>query len=350
MQRLGDVPVARGATVGPLRRWRRPAMPRTTSFLFGRAASPATRCWARAACSSRPTSPPTWRGSSAAGADLACCARATGRRRRSGGEARRVPRPSARPRAAAGRRARRGLRTDDDLLDAAWTDAPPALRPFAAVTLGAPGEARSASATRRCAMAIAAASGVVRPCRRVEIGPHRVADAPDPPLRAVRLVATGSSSTEMLMMPPALATKSGAQRMPRWASTATASSASWLFAAPAITGTAAPARTRGQDAAERTRGEDVPSAVIAAAGSPDRAGSAASSRRPRSMSATTSPRRPQRASGRGAADVAEAADARPPAGERWSPKPLDRDAIAASTPSAVHGLGSPEPPSRSAGR
>ncbi len=49
----------------------------------------------------------------------------------------------------------RGLRTEDELLDAAWPDAPPALRPFAAISLRAhleklgapppPGAARSPS-------------------------------------------------------------------------------------------------------------------------------------------------------------------------------------------------------------
>ena len=63
----------------------------------------------------------------------------------------------------------------------------------------------------------------------------------------------------MLMMPPALATKSGAHRIPRAASrSARLSSASWLLAAPAIT-----AQRSARDglvvehAAERARGEHV---------------------------------------------------------------------------------------------
>ena len=70
---------------------------------------------------------------------------------------------------------------------------------------------------------------------------------------------SGSSSTAMLMMPPALATKSGAQRMPRACrSAASSSEASWLFAAPAT----ARQRSAGhgvvvEHAAERARRDDV---------------------------------------------------------------------------------------------
>ena len=52
-------------------------------------------------------------------------------------QARRLPRPPARPRAAAAGGARAGLRGEDELLDAAWADAPAELRPFAAISLRA---------------------------------------------------------------------------------------------------------------------------------------------------------------------------------------------------------------------
>ena len=87
------------------------------------------------------------------------------------------------------------------------------------------------------AISIAAASGVApvasacsKIARAVSAMPRTRSSA------RPRRSPSGSSSTEMLMMPPALATKSGAQRIPRSASrTATASAASWLLAAPAIT-------------------------------------------------------------------------------------------------------------------
>ena len=63
-------------------------------------------------------------------------------------------------------RSRTGYASEDELLDAVWADAPPALRPAAAVTLGAHRaklrvRGSLASARRRYASVIAAASGVV---------------------------------------------------------------------------------------------------------------------------------------------------------------------------------------------
>ena len=56
---------------------------------------------------------------------------------RPGRQARRVPGPPARPRAPAVDALARGLRTEDELLDDVWDDAPPALRLAAGVTLRA---------------------------------------------------------------------------------------------------------------------------------------------------------------------------------------------------------------------
>ena len=96
----------------------------------------------------------------------------------------------------------------------------------------------------------------------------------------------------MLMMPPALATKSGAQRTPRAASrSAIASSASWLFAAPATIGhlqRGRPSRGRGRRPA-RTGAKTSALGVSAVPASTQRAPSrSASSRLRGSMSATTS--------------------------------------------------------------
>ena len=52
-------------------------------------------------------------------------------------QARRVPRAPRRARAQAAGRARGGRASEDELLDAAWDDAPAAVRPFAAITLRA---------------------------------------------------------------------------------------------------------------------------------------------------------------------------------------------------------------------
>ena len=65
-----------------------------------------------------------------AGRDLP---RARRRGDRSGGEARRVPRPPRRARAQAAGGAGGGRATEDELLDAAWADAPAAVRQFAAI-------------------------------------------------------------------------------------------------------------------------------------------------------------------------------------------------------------------------
>ena len=123
----------------------------------------------------------------------------------------------------------------------------------------------------------------------------------------------------MLMMPPALATKSGAQRMPRAASSAAMSSAaSWLFAAPAI----APQRSAGAVSWSSTppsaQGATRSTSAVSASCGP--AQSASSSRaRSRLVGSTSasSERRPRRGepAGQRAADVAEAEDRDPASGQ-----------------------------------
>ena len=154
----------------------------------------------------------------------------------------------------------------------------------------------------------------------------------------------------MLMIPPALATKSGVQRMPRaWSASATASVASWLFAAPAT----ARQRSAGTDSSSSrppsAHGATTSTSARSASG---RLGPGRAPARPR---ARASPRDDVGEHERGAArreaareraaDVAEADHGDRPAGEvRRAPDASHVTRIAASTPSAVHGLGSPEPP------
>ena len=120
-----------------------PATRRTTPCWWrARRASPATRCWARAACSSPRTaagSPPTSTAcAGCARSGSRACIPATGRssrtrrRRLDGYVAHRLERERRLVAALAA-----GARTEAALLDAAWSDAPAALRPAAALTLRA---------------------------------------------------------------------------------------------------------------------------------------------------------------------------------------------------------------------
>ena len=142
------------------------------------------------------------------------------------------------------------------------------------------------------------------------------------------------------MMPPALATKSGAHRTPRRASrSATDSSASWLLAAPATTGACNAGTVSWSRTAPRAHGASTSTAAsIAFAGLTHRAPSrAASSRLRASMSATTS-LAPRRASSRARRSPTEprptTATLRP--FSDVDPKVRSTEAsTAASTPSAV---------------
>ena len=175
------------------------------------------------------------------------------------------------------------------------------------------------------------------------------ADRQHPLARSVGGVPAGSSSTEMLTMPPALATKSGTQRMSRSASAAAwRTSASWLLAAPQTT----VQRSAGIESSSSTPpsahgARTSTSARIASSGVVHSApSSAASAWRSSRMSASSS-RAPacahSRASGEPTWPQPTIATRRPASSSepsRWrSPT-----RIASNTPSAVHGLGSPEPP------
>ena len=154
----------------------------------------------------------------------------------------------------------------------------------------------------------------------------------------------------MLIRPPALTTKSGAQRTPCACSrSATRSSASWLLAAPATIAAAQPRdRLVVEQAPQRARDEhvDLRSQRLV------RGSSSARRAAPRAPAcARRDRRRPGRAGARAAlgdprADVAEPdhADRADRAASGRAKARSHEARIAASTPSAVSGLGSPEPP------
>ena len=152
------------------------------------------------------------------------------------------------------------------------------------------------------------------------------------------------------MIPPALATKSGAQTISRSASsTAIASAASWLLAAPGDHAAAQLAdRLLVEHAAERARRDDVDvgaqrrlrvgparaelvgQRLLAGVDVGDRELGARLGEQPRERAADA-------ARGRSTETLRPASDALP------SPR-SQATSIAHSTPSAVHGLGSPELP------
>ena len=152
------------------------------------------------------------------------------------------------------------------------------------------------------------------------------------------------------MMPPALATKSGAQRMPRAASSRRARprragcSPRRRSPAPASAG-----RTRRSSTPPRAQGTSTSAAASSAlAGVIQRAPRRRASLAPaRSMSAATSCAPARRASsGDAQADVAEpeTATVRPFSEVAVRTRARTEARMAASTPRAVHGLGSPDPP------
>jgi len=153
----------------------------------------------------------------------------------------------------------------------------------------------------------------------------------------------------MLMIPPALATKSGAHSTPRAASSsATDSSASWLLAAPATTGACSASTDSGVRTPPSAHGTSTSTGATAAlAGVAQRAPRrSACLRFARSMSLTTS-LAPRRASSR-ATRIPTLPSPRTAAERPFSesePSARSHDAsTAASTHSAVNGLGSPDPP------
>ena len=222
------------------------------------------------------------------------------------------------------------------------------LRPARGATsrLGRAGRAR--------AISIAAASGVAPVASAwSKIARGRVADAAHALLGAGRRRSpSGSSSTEMLMIPPALATKSGAQTIPRSASaTAIASAASWLLAAPAITrqrssGTVSSSST--PPSAHGATHVDVGGAAPSS-GSVQR-GAELVGERALALVDVGDRRARRRASASSrascAADAAEADHRDAAARQRRAcrTRARRRPRIAHCTPSAVHGLGSPELP------
>ena len=156
----------------------------------------------------------------------------------------------------------------------------------------------------------------------------------------------------MLMIPPALTTKSGAHRIPRAARTSAMwSSASWLFAAPAMIRQRSRGTVSSSNRPPRAQGASTSTS----------ASSAALGRRP-------APRRARRRAGACARRRRSARAWRRPGRSAWPPasqrgQARSRPAIAraatptrtparsaactaASTPSAVNGLGSPDPPRR----
>ena len=118
------------------------------------------------------------------------------RRRRCGdpsGQARRVPRAPRRARAQAAGGAGGGRASEDELLDAAWADAPAALRPAAAITLartwrscGRRGLASARRAARGRARARPASGVVPEAAASSKIVAQRVADGADAAPRRAR--------------------------------------------------------------------------------------------------------------------------------------------------------------------
>ena len=143
MRYPADVALGDGDVFGPFTALHLPGHAPDHLVLVSRAtpASRATRCSARAACSSPRTaagSPPTSTASAACARSASpVSTRGTARDRRRRGAARRVRRAPAGAGGAAAGRARGGRADEDALLDAAWADAPAALRPVAALTLRA---------------------------------------------------------------------------------------------------------------------------------------------------------------------------------------------------------------------
>ena len=152
----------------------------------------------------------------------------------------------------------------------------------------------------------------------------------------------------MLTTPPALATKSGTQRMPREArSSLTRLVASWLLAAPAIARARSKGRSRRSARRRARRGQHVD------ARRHRRRRGRSSGRRagPRARAAVVDVRQHELGAALGeqlrepSADAADADHGHAAALERGAAEhALAATRTAASTPSAVHGLGSPEPP------
>ena len=161
----------------------------------------------------------------------------------------------------------------------------------AALTRSPAGRVRSAALSRSRATRRAAASGVIACSAAAENTATRACPRPRRPVRSrLRGSIPPSPSRCRRSRPPALTTKSGAHRIPRaWRASATASSASWLFAGPAIAPQQSWRPSLGEQAAERRRHEQVGLGAERVSGSAQVApSSSASARLPGSMSVTSS--------------------------------------------------------------
>src|ERR1700722_3685922 len=153
----------------------------------------------------------------------------------------------------------------------------------------------------------------------------------------------------MLIRPPALATKSGAHRIPRAArNAATESDASWLLAAPAITAQRRAGTETSSSTPPSAHGASTSTrAVNAERGVAQRAPSAvATARFDGSTSDSTSfaPARAQRRATRAPTWPSPITHTERPSNESEPNARRQQARIAVSTPRAVNGDGSPEPP------